>query len=232
MNGIIDWVFKQSWYLFFTHDNSPPHFGLVACTLRLLVWIILGLFWRLLDYETPGPRQARELLLLSTSSPQKHYSAVRAYWTHLGAHVRRFIDRIWNNRCISGRLKIFRPIIGRLRSRQPRRLKRCRPRRFRRCRPRRFRRCRPRRFRRCRPRRSWRHRCFFFRLRTYWRLFFRFRHHSRFIGSSTINTVRLMISDFCMMIYQFPMFVHNSFNDGIWLFGPAACELYACLGMI
>ncbi|XP_046633109.1 compound eye opsin BCRH2-like [Daphnia pulicaria] len=28
------------------------------------------------------------------------------------------------------------------------------------------------------------------------------------------------------------MFVHNSFNDGIWLFGPAACELYACLGSI
>ena len=28
------------------------------------------------------------------------------------------------------------------------------------------------------------------------------------------------------------MFVYNSFNGGIWLFGPAACELYACLGNI
>jgi len=44
--------------------------------------------------------------------------------------------------------------------------------------------------------------------------------------------VNLAFSDFCMMITQFPMFVHNSFNGGIWLFGPAACELYACLGII
>jgi r-opsin len=51
---------------------------------------------------------------------------------------------------------------------------------------------------------------------------------------STANmfVVNLAFSDFCMMISQFPMFVHNSFNGGIWLFGPAACELYACLGMI
>ncbi|XP_046439853.1 compound eye opsin BCRH2-like [Daphnia pulex] len=49
---------------------------------------------------------------------------------------------------------------------------------------------------------------------------------------STANmfVVNLAFSDFCMMISQFPMFVHNSFNGGIWLFGPAACELYACLG--
>lgn len=51
---------------------------------------------------------------------------------------------------------------------------------------------------------------------------------------STANmfVVNLAFSDFCMMITQFPMFVHNSFNGGIWLFGPAACELYACTGSI
>jgi len=43
--------------------------------------------------------------------------------------------------------------------------------------------------------------------------------------------VNLAFSDFCMMITQFPMFVHNSFNGGQWLFGPSACELYACTGM-
>lgn len=51
---------------------------------------------------------------------------------------------------------------------------------------------------------------------------------------STANmfVVNLAFSDFCMMVTQLPMFVHNSFNGGIWLFGPAACELYACTGSI
>jgi len=44
--------------------------------------------------------------------------------------------------------------------------------------------------------------------------------------------VNLAFSDFCMMVTQFPMFVHNSLNGGQWLFGPAACEAYGCLGSI
>ena len=38
--------------------------------------------------------------------------------------------------------------------------------------------------------------------------------------------------DLCMMITQFPPFVYNCFNGGMWSFGPYACELYACLGGI
>ena len=38
--------------------------------------------------------------------------------------------------------------------------------------------------------------------------------------------------DLCMMITQFPPFVFNCFNGGMWSFGPYACELYACLGGI
>jgi len=49
-------------------------------------------------------------------------------------------------------------------------------------------------------------------------------------GTANMFVVNLAFSDFCMMITQFPMFVHNSFNGGQWLFGPAACELYACTG--
>jgi r-opsin len=51
---------------------------------------------------------------------------------------------------------------------------------------------------------------------------------------STANmfVVNLAISDFLMMVTQFPMFVHNCFNGGIWLFRPFWCELYACTGSI
>lgn len=51
-------------------------------------------------------------------------------------------------------------------------------------------------------------------------------------GTANMFVVNLAFSDFCMMITQFPMFVHNSFNGGQWLFGPSACELYACTGSI
>jgi r-opsin len=44
--------------------------------------------------------------------------------------------------------------------------------------------------------------------------------------------VNLAFSDVCMMITQFPMFVLNCFNGGVWLFGPLFCELYACTGSI
>uniref|UniRef100_A0A0P5V7C4 Class a rhodopsin g-protein coupled receptor gprop1 n=1 Tax=Daphnia magna TaxID=35525 RepID=A0A0P5V7C4_9CRUS len=44
--------------------------------------------------------------------------------------------------------------------------------------------------------------------------------------------VNLAFSDLCMMISQFPMFVLNCFNGGVWLFGPFLCELYACTGSI
>ena len=35
-----------------------------------------------------------------------------------------------------------------------------------------------------------------------------------------------------MMITQFPPFVYNCFNGGMWSFGPFACEIYACTGGI
>nr|CAH0102306.1 unnamed protein product [Daphnia galeata] len=44
--------------------------------------------------------------------------------------------------------------------------------------------------------------------------------------------VNLAFSDICMMITQFPIFVYNCFNGGVWLFGPFLCELYACTGSI
>ena len=44
--------------------------------------------------------------------------------------------------------------------------------------------------------------------------------------------VNLAFSDLCMMISQCPMFVYNSFNGGVWLFGPFMCELYACTGSV
>lgn len=51
-------------------------------------------------------------------------------------------------------------------------------------------------------------------------------------GTANMFVVNLAFSDFCMMLTQFPMFVWNSFNGGVWLFGPAACALYACTGSI
>ena len=51
-------------------------------------------------------------------------------------------------------------------------------------------------------------------------------------GTANMFVVNLAFSDFCMMLTQFPMFVWNSFNGGQWLFGPAACALYACTGSI
>lgn len=44
--------------------------------------------------------------------------------------------------------------------------------------------------------------------------------------------VNLALSDFCMMLTQFPMFTYNTFNGGVWSFGPFACELYAFLGSV
>nr|BAG80976.1 opsin [Triops granarius] len=44
--------------------------------------------------------------------------------------------------------------------------------------------------------------------------------------------VNLAFSDLCMMITQFPMFVYNCFNGGMWLFGPFLCELYAATGAV
>ncbi|KAI9564467.1 hypothetical protein GHT06_008206 [Daphnia sinensis] len=44
--------------------------------------------------------------------------------------------------------------------------------------------------------------------------------------------VNLAFSDLCMMISQFPWFVYNSFNGGVWLFGPFLCELYSCTASV
>ena len=42
--------------------------------------------------------------------------------------------------------------------------------------------------------------------------------------------VNLALSDLLMMTVECPPFVYNSFNGGVWHFGPFLCELYACLG--
>ncbi|XP_076030491.1 compound eye opsin BCRH1-like [Oratosquilla oratoria] len=42
----------------------------------------------------------------------------------------------------------------------------------------------------------------------------------------------LAFSDFCMQITQYPPYVYNCFNGGVWMFSAFFCEVYACLGAI
>ena len=44
--------------------------------------------------------------------------------------------------------------------------------------------------------------------------------------------VNLALSDLIVMLVRVPLFVYNSFNGGVWHFGPAMCEYYAFLGSV
>jgi len=47
---------------------------------------------------------------------------------------------------------------------------------------------------------------------------------------ANLFVMNLAFSDLCMMLTQFPPFVHSCFSGGVWHFGPFACELYAFFG--
>ena len=42
--------------------------------------------------------------------------------------------------------------------------------------------------------------------------------------------INLAFSDLGMMLSQFPIFIWNTFNGGVWSFGPLACQIYAATG--
>ena len=49
---------------------------------------------------------------------------------------------------------------------------------------------------------------------------------------ANIFVINLALSDLCLMLSQFPMFIYNTFSGGIWMFGPFMCELYAAAGSV
>nr|QDD55729.1 opsin 2 [Parhyale hawaiensis] len=49
---------------------------------------------------------------------------------------------------------------------------------------------------------------------------------------SNLLVVNLAIMDMLMLLSQFPFFVWNCFNGGVWMFSPFMCELYACFGSV
>uniref|UniRef100_A0AAU8BC25 Long wavelength-sensitive opsin n=1 Tax=Adelpha phylaca TaxID=385133 RepID=A0AAU8BC25_9NEOP len=48
---------------------------------------------------------------------------------------------------------------------------------------------------------------------------------------SNILVVNLAFSDFCMMLFMAPPMVVNCYHE-TWVFGPFACQLYACAGSL
>ncbi|XP_076030487.1 compound eye opsin BCRH2-like [Oratosquilla oratoria] len=49
---------------------------------------------------------------------------------------------------------------------------------------------------------------------------------------ANLLVLNLAFSDFCMQITQYPPYIYNCFNGGVWMFSAFFCELYACLGAI
>ena len=47
---------------------------------------------------------------------------------------------------------------------------------------------------------------------------------------SNLLVVNLALSDFVMIISNFPFFAYNCFNGGTWSFSQNYCALYAALG--
>jgi r-opsin len=49
---------------------------------------------------------------------------------------------------------------------------------------------------------------------------------------SNLLVLNLAIMDMLMLLSQFPFFVYNCFQGGVWAFSPFMCELYACFGTL
>jgi len=57
-------------------------------------------------------------------------------------------------------------------------------------------------------------------------------NHKNLRTPANMLVFNLTLSDWCMMMSQFPWFAWNCFNGGVWTFSAFACELYALLGAI
>lgn len=49
---------------------------------------------------------------------------------------------------------------------------------------------------------------------------------------SNLLVANLAVTDMLMLLTQFPFFVYNTFNGGVWAFSHFMCELYAAFGSI
>lgn len=55
---------------------------------------------------------------------------------------------------------------------------------------------------------------------------------SKLQTASNLLVVNMALSDFIMIVSNFPFFTYNCFNGGVWSFSLKYCELYAALGSV